>query len=435
MPYTRPMAGLFQRALHEQREELCGVLERLVRTPLESSPGREFESVVTALCDMLRRFGLSPNLLSLPAPDGMLPPTIVATVGSGGDMAYLHGRYRALPAGHPRQFDPWWSGDQYFGRGVAETTGGVVALIYAMKMLASHQLPLRGRVRLVLVPWRDSTTVERAMAQLVEVGIIGRGGLAMYTPAATAGRIYNASRGVIRWRVTVRAPRTRGDDVDPTVHAADRASETRLLAERRFAAPDAMTLAQPILQELSDLRHRVTKRRTEFAPLLGPANQSVLVVGGNVDGEARFWAQPEVCSFEIDRRLNPEESLDEERSALLQIVERARQAGTMCEVETLEEGSPSGVPSRAESLRSLERAVYRVRKTMATVELYPWLLDTHFYAQAGIPALAYGPGDPRAIEGMREFIRASDVLECAAIFAMAVLHEVADPHADLSSYA
>lgn len=435
MSYTRPMAGLFQRAMHEQREDVCDVLERLVRAPLDCPPGREFDAVVTVLCDVLRRFGLSPSLLSVPAPDGMLPPTLVASVGPGSDTAYLHGRYRALPVDHPRQFEPWWSGDQYFARGVAETTGGVVALLYAMKMLVTHDVPLRGRVRLVLVPGRDASTVERAMAQLEEVGIIGLGGVGMYTPAATAGRIYNASRGVIRWRITVRAAQESGDDAGAGACSSDPASGVSQSDVGHLDTPDSMTLAQPILQELSDLRHRVTQRQTPFVPMRRPANQSVLVVGGTAEGDSRFSARADVCSFEIDRRLNPEESLEEERSALLQIVERARQAGTICEVETLEEGSPSGVPSRADSSRSLERAVYQVRKGLAPFELYPGLLDTHFYARLGIPALAYGPGDRRVIEGRREFIRVNDLLECAAIYALAALYEVADPHADLSSYA
>jgi succinyl-diaminopimelate desuccinylase len=48
----------------------------------------------------------------------------------------------------------------------------------------------------------------------------------------------------------------------------------------------------------------------------------------------------------------------------------------------------------------------------------PGLLETRFYAEQGVPALAYGPGLLSVSHGPKEFVRLEDVENCAAIYAL-----------------
>jgi acetylornithine deacetylase/succinyl-diaminopimelate desuccinylase-like protein len=48
----------------------------------------------------------------------------------------------------------------------------------------------------------------------------------------------------------------------------------------------------------------------------------------------------------------------------------------------------------------------------------PGLLETRFYAERGVPALAYGPGILAVSHGPREFVKISRMMECARIYAL-----------------
>lgn len=387
------------------------LLDRLVRAPTEGPAGGEREAVVDLLCGTLRMLGLTPHLITVPASTlPRQPASVVASYGEGESTVYLHGRYRAMPAADPRQFPPWWEGETFFGRGTADMTGGIVSMLFALKALRELDTPLVGRVVVVLVPGDDESEARRATRQLVDLGVIGGRGVAMYTPQPTAGTIWNASRGVIRLRVTIRS-----------AEGLDWSSRGAL---------DASAAALPVLQQLFDLRQRVTARQTAYVLLPGPAKRSVLVIGGEVDGGIRFEALPGVCRFSVERRLNPEESFEDEKRELLNVFEQASRDGIDCDVEIVEEGRPSGVPSTSTAAVSLERAICKIRQRLPTFALYPRLLDTQFYAQGGVPGLAYGPGHAAATAGMREFIKMESVMEYAAIYAMSIVHLVGDPMVD-----
>jgi acetylornithine deacetylase/succinyl-diaminopimelate desuccinylase-like protein len=46
------------------------------------------------------------------------------------------------------------------------------------------------------------------------------------------------------------------------------------------------------------------------------------------------------------------------------------------------------------------------------------LLETRFYAERGVPALAYGPGILAVSHGPQEFVKVSRMVECAKIYAL-----------------
>lgn len=403
------MSGLFQWELAKHRPMVTGWLDHVIRAPLMCPAGHEALTVAELLCQAIRSVDLSPSLICPPSADRMLPPTIVASFGTGSERTvYLHGRYRATPANDPRQFTPWWDGDTFYGRGTADMMGGVVSMIAALRALRGLETPLVGKVVLVLVPGDDDAVARRATAQLVDLGVIHGGGV-MYTPQPTAGVIWNASRGIIRLRVTVR--RLSGGDTS---------------AE---PATDALTTAMPLMHKLFDLRHRITPRQTSYVILDGPAKRSSLVIGGEAEDGLRFEATEDTCQFDVERRLNPEESFEDEKQELLAIFTQAAREGLPCSVEILEEGRASGVPSKDLAAVSLERAVCKIREALPGFFLYPRLLDTEFYMHAGVPALASGPGHAAAARGMREFVKMDSVLEYAAIYAMTIVHLVGDPSA------
>jgi acetylornithine deacetylase/succinyl-diaminopimelate desuccinylase-like protein len=92
--------------------------------------------------------------------------------------------------------------------------------------------------------------------------------------------------------------------------------------------------------------------------------------------------------------------------------------GIPLEWEVLQEGG-SAASSEGEALgKALSRGVQAVTGEAASFELCPGLLETRFYAAAGMPAYAYGPGLLSVAHGPNEYVDLRKMIDCAAIYAL-----------------
>ncbi|MCP9488024.1 MAG: M20/M25/M40 family metallo-hydrolase [Gaiellaceae bacterium MAG52_C11] len=69
---------------------------------------------------------------------------------------------------------------------------------------------------------------------------------------------------------------------------------------------------------------------------------------------------------------------------------------------------------------TLARCITQVEGTSPKFELCPGVLETRWYAQLGIPALAYGAGRLDVSHGPDEFIDEPAMRRCAAVYALFV---------------
>lgn len=214
----------------------------------------------------------------------------------------------------------------------------------------------------------------------------------MLTPEPTGGIIWNANRGAITVRATMRGK---------SAHVG-----------RQFEGVNAFERAIPTITKLLDLKKEVELRETQQRITPAAARRSILLLGGRVEAGTNFNVTPDLCSFTIDRRINPEENLEEEKRRLMDALED-------CEVEILQE-EPAALTSVQEPLGEvLSRHVTTVTGKAPVSEMCPGLLETRFYAARGIPAYAYGPGLLTVSHGPNEFIPIRNMGECAVVYALA----------------
>jgi len=151
-------------------------------------------------------------------------------------------------------------------------------------------------------------------------------------------------------------------------------------------------------------------------------------VGGESAAGTNFNIVPDRAVFTIDRRLNPEEDFETERARLLELILTKQLPGIEVSVETIQEGRASVTPLDAPLTRALRRSVRAITGRTARVELCPGLLETRHYVGAGIPAVAYGPGDLARAHGPREFVSTARLFECAEIYGLTALSLIAASH-------
>src|SRR5262249_39303387 len=153
------------------------------------------------------------------------------------------------------------------------------------------------------------------------------------------------------------------------------------------------------------------QRETQYRIAPAAAHKSILLLGGRMEGGTNFNVTPDRFSFTIDRRLNPEEGLEEEER-------RLRDALEGFEIETLQRELAAATPEGEPLGAALARHIASLTGKEAAFEMCPGLLETRFYASRGIPAFAYGPGLLTVSHGPSEFVPVRNIAQCALIYAL-----------------
>ncbi len=370
----------------------------LVSVPTENPPGSAYAACVDVITAHLERLALPYERVALTADR----TAVIAGVGSGRTL-HLHGHYDVVPASRPGQFAPRLEDGRLVGRGSTDMKGGIAAMACAAAALRG--IDLRGRVELVLVP-DEETGGAGGSRRLRALGRLGRDGIGMILAEPTSGVVWNASRGALTLRVTVR-----GRPAHVGLH---------------FLGVNAFEAALPVLSALEALKREVEARRTSFAVEPEAARTSILMLGGEVAGGHQFNVVPDRFAFTVERRFNPEEDMGTERARLLEAIEASTPAGVEVDVEVLQEASSSAVEGADELVASLTDAIEAVTGSPASCRLCPGLLETRFYAEVGVPAVAYGPGELELAHGPAESVSLARLDQCAEIYARTALDLLGD---------
>jgi len=361
---------------------MLDLTKRLIAIASENPPGNHYEECACILFDELVRLGFDDVRRE--------GSCVLASAGTGPRTLYFSGHYDVVPAQSRDQFQPRVEGANLFGRGSSDMKSGLAAMIHAAGAARDEGLLKTGRIGIVLVP-DEETAGPRGSRDLEARGLLGKNGIGMLTPEPTGGVIWNANRGAISLRATMRGK---------AAHVG-----------RQFEGVNAFERAVPAMARLLEIKNEVEVRETQYNIAPDAARKSILMLGGRVEAGTNFNVTPDCCSFTIDRRINPEEDLEEEKL-------RLRDALEGFEIDTLQEEPAAATPARDRFGIILSRHVASLTAREPAFEMCPGLLETRFYAAHGLPAYAYGPGLLTVSHGPKEFVPIRNIVQCAAIYAL-----------------
>jgi len=367
---------------------MVDLTRRLVAIPSENPPGNCYDACKGLLVDHLRQLGFEDTRVA--------GDCVLSFIGSGERTLYFSGHYDVVPAQNASQFQPAVHGANLFGRGSSDMKSGLAAMIYAAKALRDSS-GFHGRVGMVFVA-DEETAGPRGSRALAASDLLGAGGIGMLTPEPTGGVVWNACRGAITVRVTVKGK---------SAHVG-----------QQYQGVNAFEGMLDVARSLQQWKQEVEARTTAFRIAPEAARRSILMLGGRAEGGANFNVVPERCSFTVDRRINPEEDFADEKQRLLDIIESARARGIDLEVEILQEGRSCGTDENSAVGQALARGIEQITGKPAPFEMCPGLLEIRFYAERGIPAFAYGPGLLTVSHGPNEFVPIDRIVQCAGIYAL-----------------
>ncbi len=372
------MRDALLKATASSRDSMLELTRRLVAIPSENPPGNCYAEAIELLSSELGELGFDDTRIE--------GDCVLSFLGEGKRTLYFSGHYDVVPAQSASQFEPVVKGANLFGRGSSDMKSGLAAMIYAVKALRDCGGLCDGRVGLVFVP-DEETAGPRGSRYLAERGLLGENGIGMLTPEPTGGVIWNANRGAITLKITVKGKSAHVGRQHEGVNAFER----------------MLTVAEAL---------RELKKEVEAG------QRSIMMLGGRSEGGTNFNVVPDYCSFTVDRRINPEEDFDEQKRRLFEVLDRARGDGIDLDVEVLQEGRSSSVAEDSSVGRALAGAVTTVTGRAAQFEMCPGLLEIRFYAERGIPAFAYGPGLLTVSHGPNEFVPVDRIVQCAGVYAL-----------------
>jgi succinyl-diaminopimelate desuccinylase len=253
---------------------------------------------------------------------------------------------------------------------------------------------------LTLVP-DEETGGEGGSAWLAEQGRLDRDGVGMLLAEPTSGVVWNANRGAISLRVRV---------LGKSAHVG-----------LQHQGENAFERMIRVVERLQKLKQEVERRTTKLNIGSDQTRQSILMLGGQSGGGANFNVVPEECWFTVDRRINPEEDLAEEKSKLIATLESCKREGVPLEWEIFQEGRSSACGEEEPLGKALARSVRTITGEAPRFEMCPGLLEIRFYAAQGVPAYAYGPGLLSVAHGPNEYVDLRKIIDCAGIYALAAI--------------
>ena len=384
------------------RKDMLAFVKTLVSIRTENPPGLNYRECVEVIATQLHQFGLRPEIINVPHDARSFPRyCLLASLGNGPKTLYFHGHYDVVPASGRACFSPRVKRGLLYGRGASDMKGGLVAMIYAVRMLQLLEVRLAGRVRLVFVP-DEETGGARGTGYLFDKGYIGEDESAgMLMPEPTSGTVWNACRGAYSLLVKVKGKQ---------VHVVLQHKGTN-------AFEQMLELSNALLK----FKDSVEKRKTGYSVAAGESKNSILMLGGICKCGMSFNIVPGDCTFSIERRINPEENFTTEKNRLIDLLKRFRKRGMNISTTVLQEGESAGSSPDHYLGQSLAMSIRELHGRSPRFCMCPGLLEIRYYLKKGIPAYAYGPGLLSRAHHPDEYVRVQRIYDCASVYALTAL--------------
>jgi acetylornithine deacetylase/succinyl-diaminopimelate desuccinylase family protein len=278
-------------------------------------------------------------------------------------------------------FKPTRRGDRLFGRGACDTKGSIAAMLTALLRVAKSSTRPR-ETEIVLAALVDEENGQTGSRALVKNGF--RADLAI-VGEPTRLRVVTAHKG----------------DLWLTLRTHGKAAH----GSRPELGRNAVHAMARVVEWLeTDYAKRLARKSH---PLLGPATVNV----GSIRGGTQPNIVPDLCEISVDRRTIPGES---DAAVIRELQTLLRAQGLAVEVTDHKSTAPCW-PMETDVTLPLVQSLMRATKQRTALGVR-FFSDAAVFAQAGTPAVLFGPGDIAQAHTADEWIslrsleRATDLL-------------------------
>ncbi|MEQ9813790.1 MAG: acetylornithine deacetylase/succinyl-diaminopimelate desuccinylase family protein [Azospirillaceae bacterium] len=421
MPATA--IDLIHRLVEDRREEIVALTQALVRIPTINPPGDAYVPCAELLGDRLKTRGFAVEYvrgLDSPGDTDAYPRTnVIARWESGlpGPCVHFNGHIDVVEVG------PGWTTDPFggeirdgkvFGRGTCDMKGGIAAAVVAVEALIDADVPLAGAIEI-------SGTVDEetggygGVAYLAKRGYFSRPRVdhVIIPEPLNVDRVCLGHRGVWWAEVTTHGRIAHGS--------------------MPFLGDSAIRHMTAFLEKLEhELYPKLEKKTTAMPVVPAGARQSTLNInslhGGLGEGHAGFPSAVVAhnCRTVLDRRYLIEESYDEVRGEIVDLLEALKRQRNdfRYDLKELFHVPPTLTSADQPVVKALAREIERLFGRPAEFICSPGTYDQKHVVRIGNlqDCVAYGPGILDLAHQPDEYVAIYDLVQSTKVMAVAAHH-------------
>lgn len=372
-------------------DELSAITQRLVQIPSVNPPGdvRECAELITTL---LQREGIEARNLAVT--DTRRNVVAVLEGRAPGKTVWLNGHMDVVPPGADWSRDPWGGeciDGRIYGRGAADMKGGLASLMGALIALKRAGCPFYGRVVFTAVA-DEETGSDNGTIWLIEQHKVSADYAIVGEPSD--GWVAIGNRGLVWLTATIKGKAAHGSRPDYGVNAIENAARA--------------------ITALSQLRF--SERQEIF--MVPTGSLAVTMVTGGTKANVI----PDRCSFTLDRRLLPSETVEEATEQIRQAIATAIEPGASFELQLVKAWPPVLMDAGHPLVQTLIRAFERVHGYSPEVRGKAGSTDGSFiWGLAGIPVVLYGPGPVHLAHAADEYVEVQSLVRAEQVYTLTTL--------------
>lgn len=385
-------------AVEELRPELVRITSDLISFRTTRLTGTDFKECAEYLRDEYSKAGFSAEVLEVPQEErrrydvdtshyralGLRTPVAprfnvighAAGLGNGPSL-HVNGHYCVVEPGDGWSGDPWTSrlvDGNIIGRGAIDMKSGLAAAIVAFRAIAMAGVRNKGDVYV-------SATIDTHFGGDLGAGYIARNGIGraarvIITDTSGPSRILLGYRGQLWMDVLLTGAAAHGSTPsygsNPVVPAAK------------------------ILLGLDALRERLQEHVSVWQIRPESSRRPSLTAGTLMSSSAWVNLVPAQYRIGIDRRLLPEETVEEAKAEIAAVVDDVKRQHPDTPIELRELFGVPGTATAADDplVVTVADHIRRVTEQEPDTLVHPAFLDLQWFTSAwGVPGIVYGPGD------------------------------------------
>ncbi len=397
-------------------DEMIDFLRELVRIPTVNPPGENYPDCAYFIGRKLESFGYDVEYV---APDGMTEHTsrhprlnVIGRMEGRRPALHFNGHIDVVPPGAGWTVDPFEGvvrDGKIYGRGVTDQKAGIAASIFAIEAIRRAGVKLHGSIE-------QSATVDEESGGMAGVGYLSRKGYfnrdridyVVITEPLNFDRICLGHRGVYWFEVDIRGR---------TAHGS-----------MPFLGVNAVEVMSRFIGQLDrELKPALARRITAMPVEPSEARSATInvnsIAGGQSIDELQTPCVADRCRAIFDRRFLIEESFEEVRGEILELLGSLNDEGWGFELKDLLVVHPVMTDPGAELVRQASAAIEHLIGRRPMLIASPGTYDQkHFARIAGIEqCIAYGPGLLEMAHQPDEYCRIDDLMQACRSMALTTM--------------
>jgi len=289
------------------------VLKDLISIDTTVPPGLNYDKAVIYLEPLFNELGFDTHMIIIPAEyaegrEGRIN-LICHRREKGKPRLILYGHIDVVPAEGWDAFKPRVENGKVYGRGAADMKGSIIALLLAMESLKGKRLNFDISVMVTT----DEEFSQASQLQYLAQYLGPVSGAYFLNLDSSFGYVSIAGLGALQVDIKVKGK---------SVHSG-----------LSHLGENAVEKANPLIKALLDLKYRVEQRKSNVPthPNTGLSQMEARLNINMIKGGIKINVVPDECLISVDRRLIPEENVEDARKELLDTL--ASVPGVTWEVE------------------------------------------------------------------------------------------------------